>query len=376
MQHSSVVGGSTAKRLLNCPGSAALVASVPPAPSSSYADEGTLLHNIIAQTLDGGPAPHDLVGVAEYNGIVLTEEMVNTKLLPALALLDDLDPFKDGEFMTEARVDFGDFIPGAFGSCDLLLRVGKSAYVIDWKFGNGVPVEAIDNEQLLFYAAAALRGDKTRWVFEGADRIEVVIIQPPSLKRWEVSVPRLLAFERQLRSAVKASEDRAAPVVAGDWCRFCPAKAICPAMTGAADRALKVQMDAIDPRQLGAHLRTADLLEDWIKSVREMSLQRLESGATVPGYKLVAKRATRQWADEAAAVAALTAAGFDESDLMVTELKSPAQVEKVLKKTKTAMPDGIIVAISSGHTLAPMEDPRPAVLQIGQQLTAALSKLQ
>jgi len=376
MQHSSVVGGSTAKRLINCPGSAALIAKVPPAPSSSYADEGTLLHNIIAQTLDGGPAPHDLVGVAEYNGITLTEEMVNTKLLPALALLDDLDPFKDGEFMTEARVDFGDFIPGAFGSCDLLLRVGKSAYVIDWKFGAGVPVEAIDNEQLLFYAAAALRGDKTRWVFEGAETIELVIIQPPSLKRWEVSVPQLMQFSARLRDAVKMSERPDAWTKAGDWCRFCPAKAICPQMTGAADRALKVQIDALDARQLGAHLRMADMLEDWIKAVREISLQTLEAGGTVPGYKLVAKRATRQWTDEAAAVAALTAAGVDESDLMVTELKSPAQVEKVLKKTKTAMPDGLITAISSGHTLAPEEDPRPAVLQIGQQLTAALTKLQ
>lgn len=375
MQHSSVVGGSTAKRLINCPGSAALIAKVPPAPSSSYADEGTLLHDIIAEVLESGQAPASFIG-ATNKDVVLTEELVNTKLLPALALLDDLDPFKDGEFMTEARVDFGDFIPGAFGSCDLLLRVGKSAYVIDWKFGAGVPVEAIDNEQLLFYAAAALRGDHTRWVFEGAETIELVIIQPPSLKRWEVSVPQLMQFSARLRDAVKMSERPDAWTKAGDWCRFCPAKAICPQMTGAADRALKVQIDALDARQLGAHLRMADMLEDWIKAVREMSLQTLEAGGTVPGYKLVAKRATRQWTDEAAAVAALTAAGVNESDLMVTELKSPAQVEKVLKKTKTAMPDGLITAISSGHTLAPEEDPRPAVLQIGQQLTAALTKLQ
>ena len=52
VKHSSVVGGSTAKRLINCPGSAALVASVPPAPSSKYADEGTLLHNAIAECLE------------------------------------------------------------------------------------------------------------------------------------------------------------------------------------------------------------------------------------------------------------------------------------------------------------------------------------
>jgi 3-hydroxyisobutyrate dehydrogenase-like beta-hydroxyacid dehydrogenase len=117
-------------------------------------------------------------------------------------------------------------------------------------------------------------------------------------------------------------------------------------------------------------------LEDWIKQLRQFALQRLENGASVPGYKLVAKRATRQWTDEATAVAALTALGVDESELMVTELKSPAQVEKVLKKTKTAMPDGIITAISSGHTLADEADARPPVVLIGKQLTAALSKIQ
>lgn len=374
MQHSSVVGGSTAKRIINCPGSVALVASVPPAPSSKYADEGTLLHNAIAEVLETRRAPMALVG-SEYNGVVLSEDLVERKLAPALALLDDLDPFHDGEFIAEHRVDFGDFIPGAFGSCDLLLRVGKSAYVIDWKFGDGV-VDAVDNEQLLFYAAGALRSRSAEWVFEGADKIELVIIQPPHLRRWEVTVPQILQFSSRLRDAVRASQRPDAWTKAGEWCRFCPAKAICPQMSGAADRALKVQRDALDVRQLGAHLRMADMLEDWIKSVRELSLQTLEAGGTVPGYKLVAKRATRQWTDEAAAIAALTAAGVEESELMVTELRSPAQVEKVLKKTKTAMPDGIITAISSGHTLASEDDPRPPVVLIGQQLTAALNKMQ
>ena len=41
--HSRIVGGSTAKRVMNCPGSVALVATVPPSPPSKYADEGTLL---------------------------------------------------------------------------------------------------------------------------------------------------------------------------------------------------------------------------------------------------------------------------------------------------------------------------------------------
>jgi len=56
-------------------------------------------------------------------------------------------------------------------------------------------------------------------------------------------------------------------------------------------------------------------------------------------------------------------------------LLSPAQAEKVLKKHKLAMPDDLIVAVSSGDTLATEDDPRPASLQIGRQLAAALGKL-
>ena len=58
------------------------------------------------------------------------------------------------------------------------------------------------------------------------------------------------------------------------------------------------------------------------------------------------------------------------------ELLSPAQAEKVLKKRKMALPDNLVVSVSSGTTMAPESDPRPAVVQIGQQLVAALSKLQ
>jgi hypothetical protein len=39
------------------------------------------------------------------------------------------------------------------------------------------------------------------------------------------------------------------------------------------------------------------------------------------------------------------------------------------------MPDDLIVAVSSGDTLATEDDPRPASLQIGVHLTAALGKL-
>ena len=52
-----------------------------------------------------------------------------------------------------------------------------------------------------------------------------------------------------------------------------------------------------------------------------------------------------------------------------------AQAEKVLKKHKIDLPSDMVVAVSSGSTLAVETDPRPAVVQIGRQLSAALGKL-
>jgi hypothetical protein len=65
-QHSKIVGGSTAKRVIACPGSVALVDRMPPQPSSSYADEGTLLHDAIAEILEGDAAARSLFGAQAW----------------------------------------------------------------------------------------------------------------------------------------------------------------------------------------------------------------------------------------------------------------------------------------------------------------------
>ena len=124
---------------------------------------------------------------------------------------------------------------------------------------------------------------------------------------------------------------------------------------------------------IGKLLGQADLVEEWIKDLRELAFTMLENDKPVAGYKLVAKRATRQWVNDASARTYLERAGV--APLKPSEVISPAQAEKALKKVKKELPEELVVAVSSGSTLAPMDDPRPAVLNIGKQLTAALSKL-
>lgn len=375
MLHSSIVGGSTAKRVINCPASVALCAKMPPRPSSSDADRGTLLHEAISLILDGKATLESVIGM-RYENETLTQELCDDKLSPALAALDEIDPEGKMEYAVESRVEFGDILPGVFGSSDLLGRVGNRAIVLDWKFGDGVAVSAEENDQGMFYAAAAMRTESTKWVFDGATEVEIIIVQPPAVKRWVTTPERIAQFERDLIRAVAESKYPTAKMQAGDHCRWCAAKPVCPKMTGAVDRALKIQLKELDAPTIGAYLANAEVLEKWIADLRALAHQMLENDIPVPGYKLVAKRAIRQWVDEDAAAVALQAAGLKDPELMTVKIISPAQAEKLLKKVKKELPDGLVVAVSSGSTLAADSDPRPAVINIGKQLADAVRKIQ
>ena len=375
MQHSNIVGGSTAKRVINCPGSVALVQKMPPKPSSEHADRGTLLHDAISEFLDQDGKPVTAWLGKTYKDQVLTQELLDEKLVVALAALDEIDPKKELMYEVETRVGFGDLLPGVFGSTDLVGRIGSRAIVLDWKFGDGVVVTAEENEQLMFYAAAAMRTAETAWAFEGADEIELIIVQPPVVRRWVTDKARIAQFERDLVKAVKAAQLPDAKIQHGDHCRWCAAKPICPKMTGAVDRALITTLKEIDVDTLGRYLKNADLLEDWIKDLRGLAMQLLEKNLPVPGYKLVQKQARRKWSDESKAKAALLELGLKESVVVETSIMSPAQAEKALKKRFSELPEGLVKSESSGTTMAPESDPRPAILQLGD-LRATLSKLQ
>jgi hypothetical protein len=375
MQHSNIVGGSTAKRVINCPGSVALVQKMPPRPSNKYADEGTLLHNVMAELVMGEEPPDYYLGT-RYEDQVLTPELIEEKIWPALRGLEIIDPEQKMEIEAETSVNFGELLPGVFGSTDLIGRLGDRAVVLDWKFGDGVMVDVEENHQLMFYAAAAMRTPDAQWAFDGVKEIEMVIVQPPEIRRWVTTPKRIAQFEKELVSAVKQAEQPNAKLAVGDHCRWCAAKPVCPKMTGAADRALKVQIEALPAAQISTYLKNADMLEDWIKDLRSLALQMLESGAKLPEYKLVAKRAIRSWTDEEKAKVALFAYGLTESEVMESSVVSPAKAEKVLKKRKLGLPEDLVVAISSGNTLASADDPRPEVMLLGKQLSAALSKLQ
>ena len=98
MAHSTIVGGSSAKRLIACPGSRQLVDRAPPKPTSNYAEEGTMLHEVMHRALCGDSVDDLLADLTEAQA---------EKIRFALAALDEIDPTKKMEFVTEQHVHFG-----------------------------------------------------------------------------------------------------------------------------------------------------------------------------------------------------------------------------------------------------------------------------
>ena len=373
-RHSGIVGGSTAKQVMACPGSVALCKKMPAQLSGNkYADEGTLLHNVIADMLVNVEKTYeDYLGLKheENTEIEITRELIEEKLQPAVQALDSIDPQQEMEYAIETEVDFGKFLPGVFGSCDLLGRLGSRAIVLDWKFGSGVAFEEKDNAQLMFYAAAAMRTPKVQWVFEDAEDIEMIIVQPPQVKRHIVTFSEIAAFESRLKDAVKESGKPNALINPGDHCLWCKAKAICPKMTGAVDRALKIELEGIDVSKMGLALQHAVLLEQWIKDLRNLAQVALENGVKVPYWKLVnGRQGARKWSDEKSVEKKVSGYGEfpNEEYLTKPELLSPTQMEKLFKKHKLTFSDlDDYVSRSEGKlTMAPADDPRPEAVQIG-----------
>jgi len=91
MLHSSIVGGSTAKRVMACPGSVNLCAKMPPKPSSVHADRGTLLQGVGASpvwrhvALDGTESLLPLAGVTVGSVVRLTSEPPSSDTLKSPA---------------------------------------------------------------------------------------------------------------------------------------------------------------------------------------------------------------------------------------------------------------------------------------------------
>jgi len=377
--HSSV-GGSSAKRVIECPGSMLLCEKYP-SKSSEFAEEGTAGHEALDMILQGKTRnDRDVIGLT-FNKIVITEEFYDEAIAPSLAIFDDLDKELGGiDFFNEQRVVFPG-IDGAFGTVDIVGRARDRTVVLDWKLGRGVPVDAEANSQLLYYAYAAAHTPPTDKFFDRDTPIELFIVSPrmnegEPMTRWMTSYLQLDAFAIDLKHAVEKALEPDAPFKLGAWCKFCSGKIGCPLYNNMATETLALSPEEL-AEELAEKLPYADAMIDLGKRLKDMGHAVLEQGQPIPGWKLVNGRATRNWTDEEKAVKYFAKIGLPAADRHVKKLISPAQAEKALKAAglPDELPKALVESRSSGTTLAPATDKRPAVALPGGALKMLADRL-
>jgi hypothetical protein len=183
------------------------------------------------------------------------------------------------------------------------------------------------------------------------------------IRSWSFDGVELLDFEDKVLDAIAATKKAGAPLNPGGHCRWCPAKAICPALKAQALETAKQDFApgiTYDPKELAAALDRIPLLESWIKATREFAYEEAVAGRTPSGFKLVEKRATRKWRDEGQAAEALELVLKADEIYEPRSLLSPAKIEKLLGKRGKDQISGLTIAESSGLTLVHESDKRPA----------------
>ena len=376
-------GGSTIARTMACPGWASLAETIPQVRgrASDAAEEGTALHEAMEHLVEFRllKAPGE-IQYEIFNDITITEEMVRDRLRPACdAVLSLMDRYRLNYDSMHIE-PFVEIIPDrAGGSIDLLCPSadGKTVVLIDYKFGH-MPVSAGGNLQLMFYALCADADPATAELFAKCEEIVLAIIQPAHpegpLLTFRMDVNELDDFDGRVAKAIGEAEGKNPRFHAGDHCLYCPAQAVCPIKTGEADAAAK--LPAVHVEALDKYMPMLTDLEKWIASVRALAQQHMEKGGKVEGFKLVNKRPTRIWTDEAEVEALLKKKRIPKPSMYTTKLNSPAQMEKEFKQ-RNFDPDMItdyISSVSSGLTVAPESDKREAAMPEAA-LKAALSRL-
>lgn len=378
--HSSV-GGSSAKRIMECPGSMLLCEKYP-SKSSEYAEEGTAGHEAIDMILQGKTQKDaDVIGLM-FNNIVITEEFYNEVIAPALEIFDSLDKELGGiDFFNEQRVTFPG-IDGAFGTVDIVGKARDRTVILDWKLGKGVPVEAEANSQLLYYAYAAAHTKPTDQFFDRDRPIEMFIVSPRSregepMTRWMTSYLQLDAFAIDLKHAVDRALEPDAPFKLGPHCQFCSAKIGCPMYNNISTETLALTREEL-AAQLAERLPYADAMIKLGKEMKEMAHALLEQGQPVKGWKLVKSRASYDWKDEEKTLRHFAKAGIPAAERHVKKIISPAQAKTLLKgmSLPETLFDALYENVSSGNTtLAPESDKRPAVTLAPDALRALADRL-
>ena len=366
----AVLSASSSSRWLHCTRAPRLEETMPEK-QSDYANEGRIAHTVAELfarkkftittqrkfnadrkklEAEEGYTP-EMARYAQTYVDALTEEALRYEGQPLVLL--------------EQRVNFSACVPEGFGTADCIMIGGDCVTVCDYKYGQGVPVDAVGNTQMRLYAIGALALPLMMFYGQGINRVRMRIIQPRinNDSAWGITRAELEAWAEEIKPTARKAFNGEGDFTPGDWCRFCRAKGICRARSYdylALEAFGKPEAETISLEELGDILKRGEGLAAWLKDLKDYALRAVLSGETVPGWKAVEGRSLRVWSDQDKALRALEDSGLPREVIYDTVPKSLSQLEKLVGKAKFAECVGAYISKPAGKpALVEESDKRP-----------------
>lgn len=368
------LSASSAYRWMPCPGSIPF-GKLYPDNSSEFADEGGFAHalgelyikkNTLGEKVDAEIEDLEKQISRFYHNHPDMGASLGDMRYFAKEYADFVDEWhlpmlEQSALMLEHKFSLDKYIPEGFGTSDATVIRGKTLHIIDLKYGKGIPVEAKHNPQLMIYAL----GMYTNYVEPFDYDIETVrlsIFQPRlyRVSEWDIPLTELLEWaETELRPAALVAYAEVEKFEAGDWCRFCPAKAACKTR---ADYVLQLKsylsQHTLSDEELADVLTIGKSLQDFLSGVQQTATDRLLEGETVPGFKLVESQTRRAWVNSDNVKRTLKERGYNPQDFEENVLMSASKIRKVVDKDTYEALQDYITRPKGRPVAAPLDDKR------------------
>ena len=216
----------------------------------------------------------------------------------------------------EVLVDFGEYVPEGFGTCDCVMIGGDTINITDYKHGKGVPVSAVGNAQMRLYALGALKrhapiyGDTIKKVRMNIDQPRLESTPSSDI----ITVEELLAWGESIKPIAQKAYSGLGEFVPGEHCRFCRGRAQCraragkhtaledfkdcvPASTVPADSLIPQEFSHIGPHgnevhpflsdeEIGDLLIRGKHLVQWYSDLEDYATKSLLNGKPIEGWKI------------------------------------------------------------------------------------------
>lgn len=383
MGEHALLSASSASRWMVCTAAPRFEAQFPET-TTEYAEEGRLAHSLCELkvlkkfTTSIKPSAYKTRLNKLKKEPLYTEEMDRTSDAYIEHLVEKSMGYDSPPLVNaEVRVDFSDYVPDGFGTCDCIMIGGDMLDITDYKYGKGTPVSAEGNVQMRLYALGALK--KYEPFYGGMiQRVRMTIDQPriqDAPVSETITVDELKAWGETIKPIAQTAYSGFGEFKPGEaQCRFCRGRSQCRARADA-NTAFEDFKDCAPPTaknleqgglsnilthdEIGELLVRGKGLVQWYKDLEDYALNALLNGKEIAGWKVVAGRSNRTFSDQEAALAAVIAAGYDESLVYERKPKTLTGLEELMGKKDFAEKLGRYVIKPPGKpTLAQLSDER------------------